>query len=309
MGAGALFGGGGFGVGSAGGGSLEGRHERDEARLSPEERRPLQCRRGDHRVLRSLRTSAAATRCWWSRRKSVDPTYLAQPFWTSTHFKRQRERDWLEADAVLGPMIPRRREDLIVSRRPSPSRSASLATIDVRGQALPAPAPRSRVRSRPATGRQCFTRTAWIAAPARRWPTTAACRSTKPAGCLRCQYDPSRLTLRHHQCDGYVAPYQMRALGNARAWEERDPKTHRLIAIHWFSQTFEGKRTIWMDGRPHPPAYAPHSWMGFSTGRFVGNALEVRTTHLKQGWFARNGVPESDQATLQSSSSSATAIG
>jgi cyclase len=111
-------------------------------------------------------------------------------------------------------------------------------------------------------------------------------------------YDPSRLTLRHHQCDGYAAPYQMRALGNARAWEERDANTHRLIAIHWFSQTFEGKRTIWMDGRPHPPAYAPHSWMGFSTGRFVGNALEVRTTHLKQGWYRRNGTPESDQATL-----------
>jgi glyoxylase-like metal-dependent hydrolase (beta-lactamase superfamily II) len=111
-------------------------------------------------------------------------------------------------------------------------------------------------------------------------------------------YDPSRLTLRHHQCDGYVAPYQMRALGNSRAWEERDPKTQRLVAIHWFSQTFEGKRTIWMDGRPHPPAYASHSWMGFSTGRFVGNALEVRTTHLKQGWYRRNGTPESDQATL-----------
>jgi glyoxylase-like metal-dependent hydrolase (beta-lactamase superfamily II) len=110
-------------------------------------------------------------------------------------------------------------------------------------------------------------------------------------------YDPSRLTLRHHQCDGYVLPYQLRALGNSRAWEERDPHTHTLVAIHWFSQTFEGKRTIWMDGRPHPPAYAPHTWMGFSTGRFVGNALEVRTTHLKQGWLSRNGLPQSDQST------------
>jgi glyoxylase-like metal-dependent hydrolase (beta-lactamase superfamily II) len=110
-------------------------------------------------------------------------------------------------------------------------------------------------------------------------------------------YDPSRLTLRHHQCDGYVAPYQIRALGNARAWEERDSHTHRLIAIHWFNQTFEGNRTIWMDGRPHPPAYAPHTWMGFSTGRFVGNALRVETSHLKQGWLRRNGLPESDQAT------------
>jgi glyoxylase-like metal-dependent hydrolase (beta-lactamase superfamily II) len=111
-------------------------------------------------------------------------------------------------------------------------------------------------------------------------------------------YNASRLTLRHHQCDGYVAPYSIRSIGNARAWEERDEHTQRLIAIHWFNQTFEGRRTIWMDGRPHPPAYAPHTWMGFSTGHFVGNALEVQTTHLKQGWLRRNGLPESDQTTL-----------
>jgi glyoxylase-like metal-dependent hydrolase (beta-lactamase superfamily II) len=110
-------------------------------------------------------------------------------------------------------------------------------------------------------------------------------------------YNASRVTLRHHQCDGYVAPYQVRAIGNARAWEERDPHTHRLIAIHWYNQTFEGHRTIWMDGRPHPPDWAAHSWMGFSTGRFVGNALEIQTTHLKQGWLRRNGLPESDQTT------------
>jgi cyclase len=111
-------------------------------------------------------------------------------------------------------------------------------------------------------------------------------------------YDASRVTLRHHQCDGYIAPYSVRSIGNARAWEERDPHTQRLIAIHWYNQTFEGHRTIWMDGRAHPPAYAPHSWMGFSTGRFVGQALEVQTTHLKQGWLRRNGLPESDQASV-----------
>ena len=53
-----------------------------------------------------------------------------------------------------------------------------------------------------------------------------------------------------------------------------------------------------MDGRPHPPAWAPHSFAGFSTGKFVGNALVVYTTHLKQGWLRRNGSPESDQATV-----------
>lgn len=111
-------------------------------------------------------------------------------------------------------------------------------------------------------------------------------------------YDPSRLTLRHHQCDAYVMPYQMRAVGNFRMWEERDPHTQQLVALHVWAQTTEGHRVIWMDGRPHPPAWAPHSFTGFSTGRFVGNALVINTTHLKQGWLRRNGSPESDQATV-----------
>jgi len=73
-------------------------------------------------------------------------------------------------------------------------------------------------------------------------------------------YDPSRLTLRHHQCDAYVMPYQMRAVGNFRIWEERDPHTQQLVAIDIWAQTTEGHRVIWMDGRPHPPAWAPHSF-------------------------------------------------
>ena len=111
-------------------------------------------------------------------------------------------------------------------------------------------------------------------------------------------YDTSRLTLRQHQCEAYVMPYQMRALGNFRIWEDRDPHTQQLTAIHVWAQTTEGHRIIWMDRRPHPPAWAPHTFKGFSTGQFVGNALVVYTTHLKQGWLRRNGAPESDQATV-----------
>jgi len=111
-------------------------------------------------------------------------------------------------------------------------------------------------------------------------------------------YDPSRVTLRHHQCDAYVAPYQMRATGNFHVWEERDPHFHRLVAVHVWGQTTEGHRVIWMDGRPHPPAWAPHTFRGFSTGKFVGNVLVVETTHMKQGWLRRNGTPQSDQASL-----------
>lgn len=111
-------------------------------------------------------------------------------------------------------------------------------------------------------------------------------------------YDPSRLTLRYHQCDGYVEPYQMRAVGNFRISEDRDPHTQQLVAIEIWAQTTEGQRVVWMDGRPHPPAWAPHSFSGFSTGHFVGNSLMIYTTHLKQGWLRRNGSPQSDQATL-----------
>ncbi len=53
-----------------------------------------------------------------------------------------------------------------------------------------------------------------------------------------------------------------------------------------------------MDGRPHPSDYAPHTWAGFSTGKWEGNALVVTTTHIKMGWIMRNGVPMSDQATM-----------
>src|SRR6266853_1853914 len=80
-----------------------------------------------------------------------------------------------------------------------------------------------------------------------------------------------------------------RPSGNFRIWEERDPHDQHLVAIHVWAQTTEGHRVIWMDGRPHPPAWAPHTFAGFSTGRFVGNALVISTTHLKQGWLRRNG--------------------
>jgi hypothetical protein len=111
-------------------------------------------------------------------------------------------------------------------------------------------------------------------------------------------WDPSRLTLPEHQCQVHVAPYIYRGPLQLRIWEERDPETQQLIAIKNYISTFEQTRTIWMDGRQHPPDYAAHTWEGFSTGRFEGDMLTVTTTHIKQGWVRRNGLPESDRATL-----------
>jgi hypothetical protein len=109
-------------------------------------------------------------------------------------------------------------------------------------------------------------------------------------------WDPSRLSLPEEQCRVHVSPYIYRGPTNLRIWEEKHPKTQALLAIKAYTSTYEQTRTIWMDGRPHPGPNAPHTWMGFSTGRYDGDMLIVETTHLKKGWVRRNGLPMSDQA-------------
>src|SRR5688500_10303762 len=111
-------------------------------------------------------------------------------------------------------------------------------------------------------------------------------------------WDASRLTLQEHQCRVHVAPYIYHGPLQLRVWEEKDPETQRIVAIKNYISTYEQTRTIWMDGRPHPSPNAAHTWMGFSTGRYQGDMLVVETTHLKQGWVRRNGLPMSDQAKM-----------
>jgi hypothetical protein len=38
--------------------------------------------------------------------------------------------------------------------------------------------------------------------------------------------------------------------------------------------------------------------MGFSTGTWEGDMLVVTTTHIKQEWVRRNGIPNSDRSTM-----------
>lgn len=111
-------------------------------------------------------------------------------------------------------------------------------------------------------------------------------------------WDASRLTVPEHQCRAHSAPYILRGPLNMRIWDERDPVTQQVVAIHLDISNFQQRRIVWMDGRPHPSANAEHTWMGFSTGRWEGDTLVVTTTHIKQMWHRRNGVPQSDHVTL-----------
>ena len=111
-------------------------------------------------------------------------------------------------------------------------------------------------------------------------------------------WDASLLTLPEHQCKPHPADYGPRGPAKLRIWKEVDTATQQVIAYHTHISWQAPERTIWMDGRPHPPDYAAHTWQGFSTGKWEGPMLTVTTTHLKIGWIRRNGIPRSDRAVL-----------
>jgi hypothetical protein len=57
-------------------------------------------------------------------------------------------------------------------------------------------------------------------------------------------------------------------------------------------------RLIFLDGRAHPPATAPHTKVGHSVGRWEGSTLVVDTTHLSASTITNNGLNHSDKVHL-----------
>jgi glyoxylase-like metal-dependent hydrolase (beta-lactamase superfamily II) len=95
----------------------------------------------------------------------------------------------------------------------------------------------------------------------------------------------------------HPSTYQYRSPGGLSIVKEYDPVTQRLVAYH-IHGSYGLARTVWMDGRPHPPPNARHTYEGFSTGRWEGTRLVVDTTHLKAGFLRRNGIAHSDRARM-----------
>ncbi|MBZ5696577.1 MAG: hypothetical protein LAN36_14610 [Acidobacteriia bacterium] len=105
-------------------------------------------------------------------------------------------------------------------------------------------------------------------------------------------------TQEEHECEPHPADYAPRSPGGMRIWPDLDPLTQEITAWHTTVYWMGAQRTIYMDNRPHPPDYAAYTWAGFSTGKWEGDKLRVTTTHLKEGWLRRNGLPRADKATL-----------
>jgi hypothetical protein len=111
-------------------------------------------------------------------------------------------------------------------------------------------------------------------------------------------WDASLLTLPEHQCKPHPSDYGIRGPANLRVWKEIDTPTQQLLAYHTHISWQAPERTIWMDGRPHPPDYVAYTWQGFSTGKWEGDMLTITTDHLKMGWIRRNGIPRSSKAVI-----------
>jgi hypothetical protein len=112
-------------------------------------------------------------------------------------------------------------------------------------------------------------------------------------------FDADRLSMvMQYQCRPHSSDYGLRGLGNMRVTREIEPQHQKLVAFHTYMPAWGSTRTIWLDGRSHPPEYAEHTFQGFSTGVWDGNQLTVTTTHLKENYYRRNEVPASSERTV-----------
>jgi hypothetical protein len=110
-------------------------------------------------------------------------------------------------------------------------------------------------------------------------------------------YDAALLGVPEHVCMRHPSQYSFWGPARLRISTELDANLNTVS--YAVGGTFRrADRTIYMDGRSHPPDYAPHTWAGFTTGEWRGNTLATLTTHLKWGWIRRNGVVASDQSTI-----------
>lgn len=112
-------------------------------------------------------------------------------------------------------------------------------------------------------------------------------------------WDASSLSQLERQAQPHPAQYSFRTAGSRLSFDRIDDPTGRLIGYRTRGVYGGADRTIWLDGREHPSAHLGlHTWNGFSTGVWENGVLIVTTTHMKYGFYRRNGVPASPYAVM-----------
>lgn len=111
-------------------------------------------------------------------------------------------------------------------------------------------------------------------------------------------YDIASLSATERQCQMYPPFYALTGPFGLQISSVADPVTQKLVAWRIAGWIDRDETTIWMDGRPHPSPYAPHTHGGFTTGTWEGDTLTAVTTHFKMGDIKRHTAFSSDRATL-----------
>ena len=114
-------------------------------------------------------------------------------------------------------------------------------------------------------------------------------------------WSPDDYDLAEYACRPHAWDYSLEGpLSQMRVWSDVDPATQKVAAYHGHLNQQEQETTVWMDGRPHPPANVLHTWSGFTTGEWEGDVLVTTTTHLKETYIRRSGLMRSDRAIVRS---------
>ena len=111
-------------------------------------------------------------------------------------------------------------------------------------------------------------------------------------------YDIAALSATERQCQMYTPFYAFTGPFGLHITSEPDPITQKLVAWKIGGWIDRDVTMIWMDGRPRPSKYAPHSHGGFTSGEWEGDALTAVATHFKLGDIKRHRGFSSDRATL-----------
>jgi hypothetical protein len=119
-------------------------------------------------------------------------------------------------------------------------------------------------------------------------------------GRLRAEaWSPDQVDLPENMCRPHPIDIGLRvSVSQLSISREIDPETKQPVGYRLHVAWQEPEQVIYMDDRPHPSENAPHKWSGFSTGHWEGNTLVYTTTHLKEAYLTRTGVPKSPKATV-----------
>lgn len=110
-------------------------------------------------------------------------------------------------------------------------------------------------------------------------------------------FNPEAIEQLDRQCEPWSVTYVVNGIAGMSISDQIDP-IGNTVALQVAAIGDRMAMTIWLDGRTAPPG-ALHTFAGFTTGEWRGETLVTTTTHIKDGFLTRNGVPSSSQETFR----------